>query len=206
MGFSPCGDIITWFQNEVSMVRVRLSRGGGKKRPYYHIVVVDQKSKRDGKCIERIGSYDPNLENEKRITLKQDRLEYWLNQGAQMSDRVKLLHKYALDPDNLEKRHKIKTQILEKNRIKKQKAKESEEAPAEAKAEEAPAEAKAEETPTEEALTEEAPAEAKAEETPTEEAPAEAKAEEAPADDAKAEEVTVDAANADEADAQKEKS
>ena len=169
------------------MVRVRLSRGGGKKRPYYHIVVVDQKSKRDGKCIERIGSYDPNLENEKRITLKQDRLEYWLNQGAQMSDRVKLLHKYALDPDNLEKRHKIKTQILEKNRIKKQKAKESEEAPAEAKAEEAPAEAKAEETP-------------------TEEAPAEAKAEEAPADDAKAEEVTVDAANADEADAQKEKS
>ena len=52
------------------MVRVRLSRGGGKKRPYYHIVVVDQKSKRDGKCIERIGSYDPNLENEKRITLK----------------------------------------------------------------------------------------------------------------------------------------
>jgi len=51
------------------MVRVRLSRGGGKKRPYYHIVVVDQKSKRDGKCIERIGSYDPNLENEKNNLL-----------------------------------------------------------------------------------------------------------------------------------------
>ena len=119
------------------MVRVRLSRGGGKKRPYYHIVVVDQKSKRDGKCIERIGSYDPNLENEKRITLKQDRLEYWLNQGAQMSDRVKLLQKYSLDPDNLEKRSKIKSELLEKNRIKKQKAKESEEAPEEAKAEEA---------------------------------------------------------------------
>ena len=123
------------------MVRVRLSRGGGKKRPYYHIVVVDQKSKRDGKCIERIGSYDPNLENEKRITLKQDRLEYWLNQGAQMSDRVKLLQKYSLDPDNLEKRSKIKSELLEKNRIKKQKAKESEEAPAEeVKAEEAKAE------------------------------------------------------------------
>ena len=120
------------------MVRVRLSRGGGKKRPYYHIVVVDQKSKRDGKCIERIGSYDPNLENEKRITLKQDRLEYWLNQGAQMSDRVKLLQKYSLDPDNLEKRSKIKSELLEKNRLKKQKAKESEEAPAEeVKAEEA---------------------------------------------------------------------
>ena len=117
------------------MVRVRLSRGGGKKRPYYHIVVVDQKSKRDGKCIERIGSYDPNLENENRITLKQDRLEYWLNQGAQMSDRVKLLQKYSLDPDNLEKRQKVKTELLEKNKIKKQKAKESEEV----KAEEAPA-------------------------------------------------------------------
>ena len=71
------------------MVRVRLSRGGGKKRPYYHIVVVDQKAKRDGKCIERIGSYDPNLESEKRITLKHDRLEHWVNQGAQMSNRVK---------------------------------------------------------------------------------------------------------------------
>ena len=138
------------------MVRVRLSRGGGKKRPYYHIVVVDQKSKRDGKCIERIGSYDPNLENEKRITLKQDRLEYWLNQGAQMSDRVKLLQKYSLDPDNLNKRLKFKSELLEKNRIKKQKAKESEEAPAEeVKAEEAPAEeVKAEEAPAEEASTE----------------------------------------------------
>ena len=124
------------------MVRVRLSRGGGKKRPYYHIVVVDQKSKRDGKCIERIGSYDPNLENEKRITLKQDRLEYWLNQGAQMSDRVKLLHKYSLDPNNLEKRHKIKNELLEKNRVKKLKTKESEAAPAEeAKAEEVPVDA-----------------------------------------------------------------
>jgi small subunit ribosomal protein S16 len=138
------------------MVRVRLSRGGGKKRPYYHIVVVDQKSKRDGKCIERIGSYDPNLENEKRITLKQDRLEYWLNQGAQMSDRVRLLQKYSLDPDNLEKRSKIKSELLEKNRIKKQNAKESEEAPAEeVKAEEV----KAEEAPAEEVKAEEAPAE-----------------------------------------------
>ena len=138
------------------MVRVRLSRGGGKKRPYYHIVVVDQKSKRDGKCIERIGSYDPNLENEKRITLKQDRLEYWLNQGAQMSDRVKLLQKYSLDPKNLEKRQKIKNLLLEKNKLKKQKDK-AEEAPAqEAKAEEAPAEeAKAEEAPVEKTPSEE---------------------------------------------------
>ena len=104
------------------MVRVRLSRGGGKKRPYYHIVVVDQKSKRDGKCIERIGSYDPNLENERRITLKQDRLDYWINLGAQMSERVKLLRKYTQDPDNLEKRQKVKSSLLEKNKARRLKA------------------------------------------------------------------------------------
>ena len=123
------------------MVRVRLSRGGGKKRPYYHIVVVDQKAKRDGKCIERIGSYDPNLESEKRITLKHDRLDHWVNLGAQMSNRVKLLQKYASDPDNLEKRQKIKSTLLDKIKNKKLKAKEVEAAPAEeTTAEAAPAE------------------------------------------------------------------
>ncbi len=138
------------------MVRVRLSRGGGKKRPYYHIVVVDQKSKRDGKCIERIGSYDPNLETDKRITLKQDRLEHWINQGAQMSDRVKLLQKYSLDPNNLEKRKQIKESLLNKIKDKKLKAKEAEAAPAEEeKAEAAPAE----EEKAEEEKAEAAPAE-----------------------------------------------
>ena len=135
------------------MVRVRLSRGGGKKRPYYHIVVVDQKAKRDGKCIERIGSYDPNLESDKRITLKQDRLEYWISQGAQMSDRVRLLQKYSLDPDNLEKRKKIKSLLLEKNKTKKLKAKEAEAAPAD--------EQKTEAAPADEQKTEAAPAEEK---------------------------------------------
>ena len=168
------------------MVRVRLSRGGGKKRPYYHIVVVDQKSKRDGKCIERIGSYDPNLENEKRITLKQDRLDYWINLGAQMSERVKLLRKYTQDPDNLEKRQKVKSSLLEKNKARRLKAKEAEAAPAEEKAEAAPAEEKAEAAPAEE-KAEAAPAEEKAEAAPAEEkaeaAPAEEKAEAAPAEE-----------------------
>ena len=133
------------------MVRVRLSRGGGKKRPYYHIVVVDQKAKRDGKCIERIGSYDPNLESDKRITLKHDRLDHWVNLGAQMSNRVKLLQKYTLDPDNLEKRQKIKGSLLEKIKDKKLKAKEAEAAPAE--------ETTAEAAPAEETTAEAAPAE-----------------------------------------------
>ena len=133
------------------MVRVRLSRGGGKKRPYYHIVVVDQKAKRDGKCIERIGSYDPNLESEKRITLKHDRLDHWVKLGAQMSNRVKLLQKYTLDPDNLEKRQKIKITLLDKIKNKKLKAKEAEAAPAEETATEA--------APAEETTAEAAPAE-----------------------------------------------
>ena len=101
------------------MVRVRLSRGGGKKRPYYHIVVVDQKAKRDGKCIERIGSYDPNLDSDKRISLKHDRLNHWISLGAQMSDRVRLLQKYSLDPNNLEKRQKINAKDTDKKTRKK---------------------------------------------------------------------------------------
>jgi small subunit ribosomal protein S16 len=148
------------------MVRVRLSRGGGKKRPYYHIVVVDQKAKRDGKCIERIGSYDPNLESEKRITLKHDRLDHWIKLGAQMSNRVKLLQKYTLDPDNLEKRQKIKSALLDKIKDKKLKAKEAEDTTAEA----APAEdTTAEAAPAEDTTAKAAPAE----DTTAEAAPAE---------------------------------
>ena len=139
------------------MVRVRLSRGGGKKRPYYHIVVVDQKAKRDGKCIERIGSYDPNLDSDKRISLKHDRLDYWIKLGAQMTDRVRLLQKYSLDPNNHEKRLKIKNVLLDKIKQKKIKAKEAEAAPAE---ETTAAAAPAEETTAEAAPAEETTAEA----------------------------------------------
>jgi small subunit ribosomal protein S16 len=155
------------------MVRVRLSRGGGKKRPYYHIVVVDQKSKRDGKCIERIGSYDPNLESEKRISLKHDRLNHWINLGAQMTDRVRLLQKYSLDPNNLEKRQKIKSALLDKTKQNKLKAKET-------TAEAAPTEeTTAEAAPTEETTAEAAPTEeTTAEAAPTEETTAEAESSE----------------------------
>jgi small subunit ribosomal protein S16 len=153
------------------MVRVRLSRGGGKKRPYYHIVVVDQKAKRDGKCIERIGSYDPNLDSEKRISLKHDRLDHWISLGAQMSDRVRLLQKYSLDPNNLEKRQNIKSALLDKIKQKKLKAKEAEAAPAE--------ESTAEAAPAEESTAEAAPAEeSTAEAAPAEESTAEAESSE----------------------------
>ena len=69
---------------------IRLARGGSKKRPYYKIVVADSRSPRDGRFIERIGSYNPLLakDNPERIKLDADRAKHWLSVGAQPSDRV----------------------------------------------------------------------------------------------------------------------
>lgn len=69
---------------------IRLSRGGSKKRPYYRIVVADARAPRDGKFIERIGSYNPLLAkgDEKRVVLDVERAKYWVENGAQPTDRV----------------------------------------------------------------------------------------------------------------------
>ena len=69
---------------------IRLARGGAKKRPYYKIVVTDARNARDGKFIERIGSYNPLLakDNPERVKLDADRARHWLSVGAQPSDRV----------------------------------------------------------------------------------------------------------------------
>ncbi|QQN73705.1 30S ribosomal protein S16 [Croceicoccus sp. YJ47] len=71
-------------------IAMRLSRGGAKKRPYYRIVVADARSPRDGKYLEQVGTYNPLLakDDEKRVTLIEDRVNYWLGVGAQPSDRV----------------------------------------------------------------------------------------------------------------------
>jgi len=71
-------------------VSIRLSRGGAKKRPYYKIVVADARTGRDGKFIERIGSYNPMLprDSEERVKLDTDRARHWLSVGAQPTDRV----------------------------------------------------------------------------------------------------------------------
>jgi small subunit ribosomal protein S16 len=71
-------------------VVLRLSRGGSKKRPYYRIVVADERSPRDGKYIEKIGNYDPRLPKDSpdRVKLDTDRAKHWLSVGAQPSDRV----------------------------------------------------------------------------------------------------------------------
>lgn len=73
------------------MLKIRLARGGAKKRPYYHIVIADLHSPRDGKFIERVGSYNPMLPKDSatpRIVLKADRISEWLAKGAQPTDRV----------------------------------------------------------------------------------------------------------------------
>ena len=71
------------------MVTIRLSRGGAKKRPFYTVVVTDSRNRRDGRCIERIGFFNPIASgSETRLNLNQERLQYWLGNGAQPSERV----------------------------------------------------------------------------------------------------------------------
>ncbi len=69
------------------MVKLRLSRAGSKKKPYYHIVVMDSRNKRDGKYIEKIGVYDP-IDKNKHAKLDEDRLDYWYKCGAKPSNTV----------------------------------------------------------------------------------------------------------------------
>ena len=71
------------------MVKIRLSRGGAKKKPFYHIVVADSRNKRDGRRIERIGFFNPMAKGqEERLRLDLDRVDYWTGVGAQLSERV----------------------------------------------------------------------------------------------------------------------
>ena len=76
------------------MVRIRLARGGAKKKPYFRIVVADQRCKRDGRYLERIGFYNPMVK-ENRFEIDVERLKHWLSTGAQPSDRVGKLMRLA---------------------------------------------------------------------------------------------------------------
>jgi small subunit ribosomal protein S16 len=76
------------------MVTIRLSRGGAKKRPFYHIVVTDQRNRRDGRYIERLGYFNPvAVDGKDQIRIDIPRVDYWIGQGAQPSDRVSTLLK-----------------------------------------------------------------------------------------------------------------
>ena len=79
------------------MVKIRLTRGGAKKRPFYHIIVTESRSARDGRNIERVGFYNPVAAGaEKRVELDTARVQHWLGHGAQLTDKVAVLYKEAL--------------------------------------------------------------------------------------------------------------
>jgi small subunit ribosomal protein S16 len=74
------------------MVKIRLSRGGAKKKPFYHIIVADSRKSRDGRNIERLGFFNPVARGqEERLRLDLERVDYWTGVGAQVTDRVKSL-------------------------------------------------------------------------------------------------------------------
>jgi small subunit ribosomal protein S16 len=178
---------------------IRLARGGAKKRPYYRIVVADSRAPRDGRFIEKLGTYNPLLakDSPERVKLDSDRISHWLSVGAQPSDRVmRFLDAAGIkeraarnNPKKAEPGDKAKERVEERAK----RAADAEAAAAEAAAAPAPveepvveevAEAPAEEVVAEEASAEEAPAAEEAsapEEAAAEKAPAEAAAEEAPA-------------------------
>ena len=140
-------------------LKIRLSRGGAKKRPYYHIVIADSRSPRDGRFIERIGFYSPMLpkDSKERMKLDADRAKHWLSVGAQPTDRVARF----LDAAGLVKREaRNNPKKGEPGTKAKERAEEKAKAIADAKAEAAaPKEEAPVETPVEEAPVEEAKAE-----------------------------------------------
>ena len=158
---------------------IRLSRGGRKARPFYRIVVADKRMPRDGRYIEKLGTYNPLLANddENRVKLVEDRIKYWLSQGAKPSERVAIFLGKAgiIDmpaqpnrPNKSAPGEKAKMLIEEKEEKRKAAAEAAKAAEEEAKAAAAAAEAEA---PAEEAPA--AAAEAPAEEAAAEEKPAE---------------------------------
>ena len=149
---------------------IRLARGGSKKRPFYRIVVADSRMARDGRFIEKVGTYNPLLakDNEQRVQMNVERIQEWIATGAQPTDRVnRFLEAAGLkekternNPNKAKPGKKAEERVAEKaekEEAKRAAAEEAANAPAE---EEAPAEeAAAEDAPTEEAPAEEAPAE-----------------------------------------------
>lgn len=165
-------------------MKIRLARGGSKKRPFYRIVAADSRMPRDGRFIEKLGTYNPLLpkDSEERVKMDLDRVQYWLGQGAQPTDRISRMLEAA-------------GVLKKKERLNPEKAKPGKKAQERAEEKASKLAAPAEDPPAQEASAEEAPeagassdAEAAAgEESPKEAAGAES-AEEAPTADAAAEE------------------
>jgi small subunit ribosomal protein S16 len=172
--------------------KIRLARGGSKKRPFYRIVIADERAPRDGNFIEKIGNFNPMVpkDHKERVVISKERAEHWLKVGAQPTDRVQRI---LADLGMMEapkitektKKHLPKAKAQERIKAKEEAAlKAEEEAKAAAEAAKAEAEKPAEEPVAEEQpQTEAAPeAEAVAEETPAAPEEAPAASEEAPAE------------------------
>jgi small subunit ribosomal protein S16 len=172
--------------------KIRLARGGSKKRPFYRIVIADERAPRDGNFIEKIGNFNPMVpkDHKERVVISKERAEHWLKVGAQPTDRVqRILADLGMmeAPKITEKTKKHLPKAKAQERIK---AKEEAAAKAEEEAKAAAEAAKAEaEKPAEEPAAEEQPqaeaapeAEAVAEETPAAPEEAPAASEEAPAE------------------------
>jgi len=137
-------------------MKIRLARGGSKKRPFYRIVAADSRMPRDGRFIEKLGTYNPLLpkDSEERVKMDMERVQYWLSKGAQPTDRIARMLEAAGVKDKAERNNPKKAvpgqKAQDRAEEKAEKAKAAEEAA------NAPAE---EEAPAEEAATEEAAAE-----------------------------------------------
>ena len=148
-------------------LKIRLARGGAKKRPFYRIVVADSRMPRDGRFIERVGTYNPMLpkEHPERIELKTERIQHWLSVGARPSDRVARFLGTANIipmPGIPEQTKKNQPKVKAQERLKEAEEKAAAAAEETAAAEEAPAEDEApaaEEAPAEEAAAGDGPAE-----------------------------------------------
>ncbi len=152
-------------------VKIRLARGGSKKKPFYRLVVADSARSRDGKFIEKVGTYNPMLpkDSEERVNLVKERIEYWLGQGAIPSERIALFLQKAEIGQELTSVKKVNAKIAQSRAViearvaAEKKAKEAEEA-AKAKEEAEAAKAAAKEAKeAEKAAAEEAKAEEKSE-------------------------------------------
>jgi small subunit ribosomal protein S16 len=111
------------------MLKIRMTRAGAKKKPYYNIVVAESRAPRDGKFLEKLGTYNPMLprDNASRVILKADRIKFWIGTGAQVSDRVAIfLGKAGIAPmperKNNPKKAVAKTKMTERKKAKAEKA------------------------------------------------------------------------------------
>ena len=171
--------------------KIRLARGGSKKRPFYRIVIADERAPRDGNFIEKIGNFNPMVpkDHKERVVISKERAEHWLKVGAQPTDRVQriLAELGMMDAPKITektKKHLPKAKAQERTKAKEEAAVKAEE-DAKAAAEAAKAEAEkpaaeeqpqAEAAPEAEAIAEETPATPEAEPAASEEAPAEPEA------------------------------